>query len=178
MHYAGASGDLPTDAGTVPTDHQCLDLIDLSPVVTRTVPTSGFAATGDNTLDVVSANHKWTVGNSSLVVDWGSPVAQHVLAGETNWTGIAGDNLWQVDDSSEVSLHASDLVASELCSSEVMVMRERERLTRMETVVLLADRERSHQRQLLASPHPLTCKTTSQLKSAPPPPLVIAFYKC
>lgn len=102
VHYDGASGDLPTDQGIASTDHQCLDLINLSPVVTRTVPTSGFAASDDNTLDVVFSNHKWTVDNSSLSVDWSHPVAQHIINKETNWTNIASDNLWEVDSSSDV----------------------------------------------------------------------------
>lgn len=101
IHYDGAPNNHPTNPGTTPTDHQCLDLINLTPVVTRTVSTSSFSATTDNTLDVVlGSNFRWTVANSSLVVDWNNPVAQYVLKNETGWP--KSDNVWQVNQENEV----------------------------------------------------------------------------
>lgn len=104
VHYDGASDDLPTYAGTVPTDHQCLDLINLTPVVSRTVPTTGLDPSTGNTLDVaLNTSHKWTVSGSSQVVDWSQPVVQHVIEDNTTWPGITGQNVWQVDEADEVS---------------------------------------------------------------------------
>lgn len=103
IHYEGASGGLPADQGSTPADHQCLDLINLTPVVTRTVPTAGFSPSNDNTLDVVSTNRNWTVSNSSQVVDWSKPVAQYVINNDTTWPGMASENVWQVDEPDQVS---------------------------------------------------------------------------
>lgn len=104
IHYEGASGGLPEDPGTTPIDHQCLDLLDLRPVVPRAVSISGFAPSLNNTLEVqLKTNHKWTVNNSSQVVDWGAPVVQHLLNNENTWPGITSENVWKVDDSGEAS---------------------------------------------------------------------------
>lgn len=105
VHYDGASDDLPTNEGSTPIDSQCLDLINLKPVVPRTVPTSGFVASSDNTLDVAFrlVDHKWTVGDSSLWVDWNKPAVQHILNNETTWSGIETDNIWRTDAKDQVS---------------------------------------------------------------------------
>lgn len=98
IHYDNASNSNPTYAGVAPTDHQCMDLINLTPVVTRTVPTTGFTASADNSLDVALSltTGKWTINSSSLAVDWGTPVAQLVINNETDW--LPSNNVWQVDE--------------------------------------------------------------------------------
>lgn len=101
IHYDGASNAHPTNPGVTPVDHQCLDLINLTPVVTRTVSTSSFSATANDTLDVVlTPTLKWTVANSSLVVDWNNPVVQYALNNETDWP--SSDNVWQINKKNEV----------------------------------------------------------------------------
>lgn len=98
VHYDGASSNHPTYAGVTPTDHQCLDLLNLTPVVSRTVPTTGFTASTENSLDVALSltTGKWTINSSSLAVDWGVPVAQLVVNDKTDW--LQSDNVWQVDE--------------------------------------------------------------------------------
>lgn len=103
IHYDGASDGLPTDQGSIPTDSECLDLISLSPVVTRTVPTSSFAASTNNTLDIAFVSNRWTVADSTLQVDWNSPAAQHIINNETTWSGIESDNIWRTDEQDQVS---------------------------------------------------------------------------
>ncbi|PSS05173.1 laccase [Coniella lustricola] len=95
IHYDGAATGNPTNLGTVPTDHECLDLINFTPVVSRSVPTSSFTATGDNTLDIESVARKWTIDGSSLVVDWGHPLAQYAIENSTAWP--SSDNVYQID---------------------------------------------------------------------------------
>lgn len=98
VHYDGASNSNPTYAGVAPIDHQCLDLLNLTPVVARTVPTTGFTASADNSLDVEFSltTGKWTINSSSLAVDWSIPVAQLVLNNQTDW--LPSNNVWQVDE--------------------------------------------------------------------------------
>lgn len=96
VRYNGASNENPKYAGVTPTDHQCLDLLNLTPVVTRTVPTTGFTPSANNSLDVgFSTTGKWTIDGSSLVVDWSVPVSQIVLDNKTDW--LPSNNIWQVD---------------------------------------------------------------------------------
>lgn len=104
LHYEGASGNLPTDTGSTPIDHQCLDLIDLSPVVRRTVPTTDFSVSDEDMLYVQLNNtfRKWTVSGSSQVVDWSNPVVQYVLNNDsTTWPGIGNENVRLVDESAD-----------------------------------------------------------------------------
>lgn len=100
IHYNGAPIGNPTIAGTTPTDHQCLDLLSLTPVVTRTVPTSAFSPSTDNSLDVSisGTTGKWTISGSSLQVDWSVPVTQMVINNETDF--LPASNVWQYDGSS------------------------------------------------------------------------------
>lgn len=101
VHYDGAATDAnPTDLGTVPTDHECLDFVNYTPVVTRSVPTSPFAATDDNTLDIEFVARKWTIDGSTLVVDWGQPLAQYAIENSTAWP--ASDNVHQIDGEDQV----------------------------------------------------------------------------
>lgn len=101
IHYDGATTGNPTQPGPTPVNHQCMDLLSLTPVVTRTVPTSGFTPSTENTLNVdfpfLGANaFKWTINSSSLFVDWAVPVAQVVIDDRTDW--LPTDNVWQVDE--------------------------------------------------------------------------------
>lgn len=97
LRYDGAPTENPTDPGTTPVDHQCLDFFNFTPVVTRQVPTSGFAATTNNSLDFVltSNANKWTVSGSTLDVDWNNPIAQFIANGEDDWA--ASNNIWKTD---------------------------------------------------------------------------------
>ncbi|KAH8883756.1 laccase-1 [Thozetella sp. PMI_491] len=90
FHYAGASGGNPTNPGTAPPDSNCLDLDNLSPVVTRTVPVANFNPTPADTLpvhltSVPGQTFLWQVNGSSIVVDWDKPVDEYVLTGNTSY---------------------------------------------------------------------------------------------
>ncbi len=90
FHYAGASGGLPTNQGTVPVDSQCLDLPNLTPVVTRTPPVSSFNPSIGNTIPVHLDTtgvplFVWQVNGSSMRVDWDKPVDDYILTGNTSY---------------------------------------------------------------------------------------------
>jgi FtsP/CotA-like multicopper oxidase with cupredoxin domain len=100
FHYAGAPGGLPTNRGVAPIDHQCLDLPNLTPIVTRNVPVSGFVKRPGNTLPVnidLSGTplFVWKVNGSAINVDWGKPVAEYVMTQNTSYP--VSDNIVQVD---------------------------------------------------------------------------------
>ncbi|KAK4148794.1 laccase [Chaetomidium leptoderma] len=100
FHYAGALGGLPTNKGVTPTDHQCLDRLDLTPVLTRTVPASAFVKKPSNTLPVHleiggTPLFVWKVNGSSMNIDWGKPVLDYVMTQNTSYQ--TGDNVVQVD---------------------------------------------------------------------------------
>lgn len=96
IRYDGAPDENPTYAGVAPTDHQCLDLLNLTPVVTRTVSTAGFTPSVNNSLDIgITTTGKWTINSSSLAVEWGDPIAQLVIDGKTDWA--PSNNIWEID---------------------------------------------------------------------------------
>jgi len=100
FHYAGAPGGLPTDKGVAPVDHNCLDLPNLTPVVSRSVPVSGFVKKPSNTLQVTidlsgTPLFVWTVNGSAINVDWGKPVVDYVLTQNTSFP--TANNIVQVD---------------------------------------------------------------------------------
>ncbi|KAK3689317.1 laccase [Podospora appendiculata] len=100
VRYAGAPGGLPTFPGAAPVDHQCLDLINLTPVVQRTVPTT-FNKQPSNTLpvtiDLSGATGKlfsWKVNGSAININWNKPVVDYVLTGNTSYP--TSENLVQI----------------------------------------------------------------------------------
>lgn len=99
VQYDGAPDANPTDEGTAPIDHMCLDTMDISPVVSRTVPTA-FTASSDNTMDIhldlTAPTFVWYINNSSEKVDWDKPVAQYVAENETDFPSDL--NTWTVDE--------------------------------------------------------------------------------
>nr|1GW0_A Chain A, LACCASE-1 [Melanocarpus albomyces]1GW0_B Chain B, LACCASE-1 [Melanocarpus albomyces]2IH8_A Chain A, Laccase-1 [Melanocarpus albomyces]2IH8_B Chain B, Laccase-1 [Melanocarpus albomyces]2IH9_A Chain A, Laccase-1 [Melanocarpus albomyces]2IH9_B Chain B, Laccase-1 [Melanocarpus albomyces]3FU7_B Chain B, Laccase-1 [Melanocarpus albomyces]3FU9_A Chain A, Laccase-1 [Melanocarpus albomyces]3FU9_B Chain B, Laccase-1 [Melanocarpus albomyces]3QPK_A Chain A, Laccase-1 [Melanocarpus albomyce len=100
FHYAGAPGGLPTDEGTPPVDHQCLDTLDVRPVVPRSVPVNSFVKRPDNTLPVAldltgTPLFVWKVNGSDINVDWGKPIIDYILTGNTSYP--VSDNIVQVD---------------------------------------------------------------------------------
>ncbi|KAK1753342.1 benzenediol:oxygen oxidoreductase [Echria macrotheca] len=100
FHYAGAPGGLPTNPGTPPTDSQCLDIINLTPVVTRTVPTVNFVKRPSNTLPVHlqfggTPLFVWQVNGSAINVDWNKPVAEYVMTNNQSYP--TSENLVIVD---------------------------------------------------------------------------------
>ncbi|KAF3767224.1 hypothetical protein M406DRAFT_69386 [Cryphonectria parasitica EP155] len=101
IHYNGASNSHPTNKGVAPADHECLDLLNLVPVVPRSIPTSGFVAASDNTLDVQlsTTTRKWTINGSTLDVDWGHPITQYVINKSTAWPST--DNVWLVEEANQ-----------------------------------------------------------------------------
>lgn len=105
FHYANAPGGLPTKQGTPPIDHQCLDNMNLSPVVTRSAPVSGFVKKPGNTLPVTldltgTPLFVWKVNASAINVDWQKPVLDYVMTQNTNYP--PGDNLVQIDSVDQV----------------------------------------------------------------------------
>lgn len=97
IRYDGAPTENPTCVGDTPTDHQCLDFLSYTPVVTRQVPTSSFVATSNNTMDYVltSNANKWTVSGSTLDVDWNKPIAQYIANNKSDWA--LSNNVWRTD---------------------------------------------------------------------------------
>lgn len=107
FHYAGAPGGLPTDLGVAPPSHECLDTLNLTPVVQRNVPVNDFVKRPDNTLPVnIQINNAtpvfvWKVNGSAINVDWGKPIIDYVLRNDTNYP--VSDNIVQVDGVNQVS---------------------------------------------------------------------------
>ena len=96
FHYAG---------GAPPVDHQCLDNMNLSPVVTRSAPVTGFVKKPGNTLPVTldltgTPLFVWKVNASAINVDWQKPVLDYVMTQNTNYP--AGDNIVQIDSVDQV----------------------------------------------------------------------------
>ncbi|KAK4225831.1 laccase [Podospora fimiseda] len=90
FHYAGAPGGVPTNRGVAPVDHQCLDLPNLTPVVSRTVPVNNFVKKVDNTLPVTldlsgTPLFVWKVNGSAIDVDWQKPTVDFVLSQNTSY---------------------------------------------------------------------------------------------
>ena len=106
FHYAGAAGGLPTKPGSAPVDHQCLDNLNLTPVVTRTVPVSSFVKGTGNTLPVHLDTtgiplFTWKINGSAINVNWNKPILEYVIAGNTSYP--SSDNIVQVDGVNQVS---------------------------------------------------------------------------
>lgn len=100
FRYANAPAGLPTNPGTRPTDYQCNDILNLSPVVQRTVPVTSFQKTVSNTIDVhldtsVPPLLVWKVNGSAINVNWEKPVAQYVM--ESNTSYPTSDNLIHIN---------------------------------------------------------------------------------
>lgn len=79
----------PNTINTEPADHNCLDDISYSPVVSRTVPTTNFPVTDANTLPIefnFAPNLlTWRVNGSAIDVNWNKPIAEYVLSGNTSY---------------------------------------------------------------------------------------------
>ncbi|KAK5659626.1 hypothetical protein OQA88_830 [Cercophora sp. LCS_1] len=100
FRYANAPAGLPTNQGTRPVDSQCSDILNLSPVVQRTVPVTSFQKTASNTIDVhldtsVPPLLVWKVNGSAINVNWEKPVAQYVM--ESNTSYPTSDNLIHIN---------------------------------------------------------------------------------
>ncbi|ERS96778.1 laccase precursor [Sporothrix schenckii 1099-18] len=101
FHYAGSAGGLPTNPGSVATRTTCADLTNLTPVVKRTVPVSGFVADSSNelnvTLDLAEPGQlfTWKVNGTQEIISWEKPVDQYLLNSQTDWPN--SDNVVVVD---------------------------------------------------------------------------------
>ncbi|KAK0648653.1 laccase [Cercophora newfieldiana] len=93
---------LPTNPGTRPTDSQCNDILNLTPVVQRTVPAvQNFVKRPANTLPVQlqiggTQLFTWKINGSAIDVNWSKPVAQYVIEGNTSYP--TQDNIVHVDE--------------------------------------------------------------------------------
>ncbi len=95
FHYAGAPGGNPTSPGQALTNlpTTCTDLTNWSPVVKRTISTSGVKFGPADTLNVTldfeptspTQVFTWKVNASSINVDWNKPVDQYVLTNNNNF---------------------------------------------------------------------------------------------
>ncbi|KAK3385816.1 laccase [Podospora didyma] len=91
IKYTGAPTGLPTNKGGPVTDHQCLDLQNLSPVLTRSLTVSNFTKRPANTLPVTLEGPPntplfvWKVNGSAINVDWNKPVVDYVASGNTSY---------------------------------------------------------------------------------------------
>jgi hypothetical protein len=96
FHYAGALGALPAQPGALPADAEtgCMDLPNLTPVVTRSAPAQAFAPhfNASNTLPVQLDTtgpaeglplFQWKVNGSGINVDWNNPVTKYLVGGQT-----------------------------------------------------------------------------------------------
>ncbi|TPX10102.1 uncharacterized protein E0L32_001299 [Thyridium curvatum] len=88
FRYQGAPKTDPTNPGTAVVPEPCVDKLDLVPVVTRTVSTSDFQPTIDNTLNVsldLAPTFVWKINSSAINVDWNRPVLEYVMEGNTSY---------------------------------------------------------------------------------------------
>lgn len=98
FRYANAAPALPTNPGTRP-EFNCTDLLNLTPVVQRTVPVTNFTKRPANTLTVNLEGPPlfvWKINGSAINVNWEKPVAQYVMEGNTSYP--TSDNLVHVDE--------------------------------------------------------------------------------
>lgn len=104
LHYDGAPDSLPTNEGTRPKDHNCLDLINLTPVVERKVSTA-FTPSASNTMEVqLPAGPKfvWKINGKAIRTEWENPVAQYIAANRTDYPET--NSIWEVEAVDQVSL--------------------------------------------------------------------------
>lgn len=107
FQYSGAANTNPTNAGTVPPDSRCQDVLTYSPVVSKTAPVASFTAGPSNTLNTnIQVNNAiarvfWPVNNSPMVVNWGNPTLEYVKNGNTgslpanaNVLSVPTGNVW------------------------------------------------------------------------------------
>lgn len=104
--YDGAPNANPTKAGTPPADSLCLDNLNLTPVVQRSAPPSGFTPTASNKLDVHldttgTPLFVWRINGNSIRVDWQKPIGQYVMDGNNSFPANA--NIVKVDAVNQVS---------------------------------------------------------------------------
>ncbi|KAM7204229.1 laccase [Naviculisporaceae sp. PSN 640] len=104
FRYSGAPATLPTNPGTVPVDHQCNDLDNLTPVVSRTITPATFNPTTNNTLPVQldpagGPIFIWKINGKSINVNWDKPVLEYVLTGNTSYP--ASDNLIHIPQANQ-----------------------------------------------------------------------------
>nr|3PPS_A Chain A, Laccase [Canariomyces arenarius]3PPS_B Chain B, Laccase [Canariomyces arenarius]3PPS_C Chain C, Laccase [Canariomyces arenarius]3PPS_D Chain D, Laccase [Canariomyces arenarius] len=100
FRYQGAPATLPTDQGLPVPNHMCLDNLNLTPVVTRSAPVNNFVKRPSNTLGVTldiggTPLFVWKVNGSAINVDWGKPILDYVMSGNTSYP--VSDNIVQVD---------------------------------------------------------------------------------
>lgn len=103
LHYDGASDDLPTNKGTRPRDHNCLDLLELTPVVERKV-SAAFTPTADNTMEVqlpTGPKFVWKINGKAIRTEWENPVAQYIAANRTDYPET--NSIWGVEAVDQVS---------------------------------------------------------------------------
>ncbi|KAK1764472.1 laccase [Phialemonium atrogriseum] len=98
--YDGAPNANPTKAGTPPADSLCLDNLNLTPVVPRSAPPSGFTPSASNKLDVHldttgTPLFVWRINGNSIKVDWQKPIGQYVMDGNNSFPANA--NIVKVD---------------------------------------------------------------------------------
>ncbi len=123
FHYTTAPVGLPKEPGSVAAMNTCTDLPNLTPVVTRTVSTSGFKPSTGNTLDVKldltqpGQLFTWEINATSINVDWNTPVDQFVMQNSTAYP--PSNNVVEVDAVNHVRRLSLDWVlspADSLCS--------------------------------------------------------------
>lgn len=97
LHYDGAPDSLPTNEGTRPRDHNCLDLSNLTPVVERKVSTA-FTPSAENTMEVqlpTGPKFVWKINGKAIRTEWENPVAQYIASNRTDYPET--NSIWQVD---------------------------------------------------------------------------------
>ncbi|KAK0615729.1 L559a mutant of Melanocarpus Albomyces laccase [Bombardia bombarda] len=108
LTYTGAKGEIPTDSGTPPPESLCADLVDLEPVVTRTVPKGMFKGAPSQSLavtvkpDETSNSVFWTVNGSAMNVVWENPTLQLISQGYEYQEGTS-ENIITIPENSEWS---------------------------------------------------------------------------
>lgn len=153
FRYSGAPNSNPTDRGVVPTDKQCLDNLDFTPVITRSISTSNFNPNPSDTLPVTletvgnPAVFVWKVNGSAINVDWNKPVAEFVMEGNTSYP--TNENLISVDNANQ--------------ARSLSLRVDQQHTNSLIIVGLLAYRERSKWRLQSASSNPSSRKETYHL---------------
>jgi FtsP/CotA-like multicopper oxidase with cupredoxin domain len=162
FHYNGAPNGLPTNKGLVPVDHHCLDSLSLTPVVTRSVPVSGFVKKPGNTLPVHLDTtgvplFVWKVNGSAINVDWQKPVLEYVMNNDVDNIPVQ-DNVVRIDTPDQVSFLSH-------------LLPYHHKHTDKSTVDILAHRKRPRRLFQSAAPDALARKLT------PPPPTPLSHIE-
>ncbi|KAI1299759.1 laccase [Xylaria venustula] len=104
VHYTNVTEGTPTEPGTVPANSGCQDSLLYEPIVSQAANPATFSHTDNNTVvmnSVSTPTVHWvlngsSIDNSTIMVNWGKPVIDYILSGNTSYP--ASENIITIDE--------------------------------------------------------------------------------